>query len=633
MTESSQMLAEHQPFPLDNKDKNEYEPSPEERKALKLTESLFGKAKNARKVFDEKWLDYYKMFRGKQWKDARPSYRHSEVINLVFRAIQSEVPILTDGMPKPEFIPSEPQDFELARIFNDILDSDWNYNNWSYVLTECVYDANFYGTAFGYLGYDPDKDNGIGGICFESADPFYSFPDPYAKDINDYKTSNSWIYAEPYDVAKAKQEYPDKAQYIKPDLVDLVRRNDKQTAEQVRYKSPTDNRSLLESTNSYDIDQKSEVLKQTTYIHDTEEVEEEVKEIDNETGEERSSFVTKLKYPQGRKIVTMSGVICEDGPLEFEDGKFPYIRLTNYILPREFWGMSEIEQLESPQKIFNKLVSFTLDVLTLMGNPVWIVDTTSGVDTDNLINRPGLVIEKDPNSQVTRQEGVQLQPYVLQIIDRMKLWFDDVSGSSDSSRGVKPEGVTAASAIEALQSASQTRLRLKGRNIDAFMQQFGQMYLSRVGQFYNAPRVFRITNNQNAIQYFKFHVDNVVDEFGNPKRVAKIRKFEQNPVTGQYFEGEEQQFDFMRRFDVRISTGSSMPFQKAKDEQQAFNLFDRQVIDAEELLNVLRYPNKEQILKRMAEKQMQAQMAAMAPQPGAAPADPMAAEPPPQGVM
>ncbi len=273
--------------------------------------------------------------------------------------------------------------------------------------------------------------------------------------------------------------------------------------------------------------------------------------------------------------------------------------------------MSEVEQLKSPQRIFNKLISFTLDVLTLMGNPIWVVDTSSGVDVENLFNRPGLIIEKEPNSEVRREEGVQLQPYVLQMIDRMKQWFDDISGNSEPSRGIASGGVTAASAIEALQSAANTRLRQKSRNLDAFMQNFGQMYLSRVFQYYNAPRIFRITNNQSVTQYFKFHVDKDVE--GN--KIARVSKYKQGD-DGQYYLDPENQYSLQGRFDVKISTGSSLPFEKSRIEQQTFNLYDRKIIDEEEVLKNLKYPNAEQVIKRMADKA--AQMAAMqAPQPSA----------------
>jgi hypothetical protein len=286
--------------------------------------------------------------------------------------------------------------------------------------------------------------------------------------------------------------------------------------------------------------------------------EEEMKEL-GEDGLEKSVYVTKLKYPQGRKIVTVNGVLCEQGPIPFDDQKFPYIRLTNYILSREFWGMSEVEQLESPQKIFNKLVSFSLDVLTLMGNPIWVVGNTSGVDTDNLFNRPGLIVEADDPNQVRREEGVQLQPFVLQLVDRMKSWFDDISGSNDVSRGVRPEGVTAASAIEALQDAAQTRLRQKTRNIDAFMQEFGQMYLSRVFQYYTAPRIFRVTDNQNATRYFKFHVDqkDELDKTGSPTgkkiKVAKVRDYTTG-TDGKKYLGPEKEFELLNSMQYSIES-------------------------------------------------------------------------------
>lgn len=605
--ETTRMLSEHESARDYQSGPIGYEPTPEEIKTIKMVDHLFQKAKNARKAYDEKWLDNYRMFRGKQWKDARPSFRHSEVINLIFRAIQSDVPTLTDAMPKIEFVPSEPNDFEVAQILNDVVSSDWDKNNWGYKITEALYDSHIYGTAFGCVKYDAEMDLGIGGIEFKSADPFYQYPDPESLDVNE--KSRYYIEAEPIPLETLKIEYPEVAQFLKADLQDISKK-DKGLSEEVRYKSPTDNRTVMEGSSAYDLKAHNEALKICCYVKDLETVEEEMKEADPTTGQENVKYITRLKYPNGRMIVVVNGVLCEDGPIEYEDRKFPYLKLSNYILSREFWGMSEVEQLESPQKIFNKLISFALDVLTLMGNPIWIVDTSSGVDVENLFNRPGLIVEKEPGSEVRREEGVQLQPYVLQMIDRMKSWFDDISGSNDVSRGVRPEGVTAASAIEALQSAANTRLRQKSRNLDAFMQNFGQMYLSRVFQYYSAPRVFRITNNQNVTQYFKFHVDQ--NETGD--KIARVQKYSQGD-DGKYYLNPENQYNLQGRFDVKISTGSSLPFEKSRVEQQAFNLFDRKIIDEEEVLKTLRYPNAEQVMKRMTDRA--AQIAAMQAPPSA----------------
>src|SRR3990172_6955557 len=85
--------------------------SPEELKTLKMAEKLFKKAKNRKDKYSGDWLDHYRMFRGKQWKELRPSYRSSEVINLIFQSIQSTVPIQTDARPTIQYIPTEVSDY------------------------------------------------------------------------------------------------------------------------------------------------------------------------------------------------------------------------------------------------------------------------------------------------------------------------------------------------------------------------------------------------------------------------------------------------------------------------------------------------------------------------------------------
>src|SRR3990167_1084367 len=583
-----------------------YEPTPDEEKAIKLADHLYSKAKQARKAYDEKWIDFYRMFRGRQWKDQRPSYRHAEVINLIFRAIQADVPILTDGMPKPEFIPTEPGDMELAQIFNDLFDSDWHDGSWNMKMAEIIYDSHFYGAGFGSMKYDQSAALGAGRIIFQSEDTFCAFPDPYARNVNE--RSNYFVWAEPTSTELLKRENPDVAKYIKSDLLDLSKYERANFSENIRYRQAGDSRIFTEGQSQYNLDDKDEALKIDCFIHDSEYCEEEVSEVNKETGAEETKYMQRLKYPNGRFISMASGVLLGDGELPYDDRKFPYLRLINYILPHEFWGISEVEQLESPQKIFNKLISFTLDVLTMMGNPVWVVDTDSEVDTDNLYNRPGLIIEKAKGSEVRREAGVDLQPYVLQLIDRVKVWFDDMSGATDNSGGVDQSGVTAASAIQALQQASQTRLRQKTRNIDAFLQEMGKMYVSRVFQFYDSPRVFRVTGQNNSTRYFKFHVDKVpaVDpitgqQTGDVQKIAKIRTLNLG-TDGMYHEGEEKQYQMQGEFDVRVTTGSALPFEKNRIESQSKWLYEAQVIDAEEVLKNIKYPNAEAVLKRMADR-------------------------------
>jgi hypothetical protein len=605
-----------------------YQPSEEEQSALKLAEQLYSKAKKARSKYDRNWPKYYRMFRGQQWDTRRPSYRHSEVVNHIFKTIQSTVPIQTDNRPRFEFLPEEPSDLELAEILNEAAEADWTKGNWGLQQLEVIYDANFYGTGLSSLTHDEKKNYGAGGLCYDSTDVLYFFPDPDALDVN--KRCGFAVYAEPIDVAKLKREYPDKAQFLKPDLVDLNSggRGDPGAD---RFTIPNDNwASVAEGVS--DPSGKDKVLKITVWVapeflsDDYDEKESVVS--DPKTGEQKKIFEQIAKWPKGRKIVIASKVVLENTENPYDDAEIPFQRLLNYVVPHEFWGISEVEQLEGPQKTFNKLLNFALDVLTLMGNPIWVVDNSSGVDTDNLVNKPGLVVEKNAGSEVRREEGVQLQPYVLQLAQNMVEWFDAVSGSQEVSRGVQPTGITAASAISSLQEAAQTRLRQKSRNMDYYLQDLGRQWLSRTFQFRTAPEIFRLTGKDGTQKYFRLHVEDheftetvqEQDEMGQMQDVQRpTGEIGKRVVVQPYLENgkfdlaQQKVYETRAKFDVRVVTGSSLPFAKAEKEDRLFKLQQIGAIDNEEVLKGMDYPNWQAVTARMqqaAQAQQQAEAAA-----------------------
>lgn len=612
------ILGEHQAPEVNTTNPTGYTPTDEEKKAIKLVSQIFERNKKARKKHDEEWPDYYKYFRGKQWKESRPSYRHAEVVNFVFQTIQSQVPILGDARQRIEFVAQEPSDTEFAKILDDVAESDWTYGNWTYQLAEILYDGHILGTGLGGLGYDSKARLGQGSITFESDDPWYSYPDPNARDVN--RNCKNYVTATPTDISVLKREYPDAAKFIKADLTDLSK-NFREDIDPERTKSPVDNRTILEGTSPYDVANTDQALKIECYLFDEEEIEEKSETVDAATGESVTNYTQKLKYPQGRKICIAGSVLLSDGPMPLEDKLIPKVRFANYIDPRCFWGISEIEQIKGPQNIFNKVYNFVLDCLTLTGNPIWIVDNDSDVDTDNLFNRPGLVVEKAKGSEVRREEGTQLQPYVLQILDRVREYITDLSGNQEVSRGVRPEGVTAASAISQLQEAAQTRIRQKSRNLDATLQNFGQIYKAYVMQVYDAPRIFRVTNSEGAPKYFKMHIEKQTDEAGNEYKIAHVRNYVQDPMTGSYNEElEAKQYQIRGDFDVKVTTGSNLPFAKDQKFNKARTMYLDKVIDDEEYLKQAEYPNWEVVLQRVNQKKAQAAQAEMAAKAGMGPA-------------
>lgn len=589
-------IDQHAPRPKDDTSEGNLEPNEDEKKLVKQIQRMFEKAAKHRRKYDKDWIDNYKMYRGQQWLGKRPTYKSREVINMIYQTIQSQTSVMLDTRPTVSFLPEEPADLEFAEILNEVYDAERQKYTWLDETAAVIYDAHFYG-----VGWSETCAKMIRGAYrteYKSRDPFDFYPDPDASDVN--KEGEYLITAKPTDIDKVKKKYAGHplVSLIKPDIEDLS--YEKRQVETLHKRKNIDADLPAEKTSyasSVEDEGKDKVLVITAYLKpsDTEMIEKEDEECAGE-----KLYITRLKYPRGRKVEMINNRIYADGELEYDDLEFPFERLINSMLPREFFGMSEVEQGKGPQLAFNKLINFALDVLYLTGNPIWLNPTNSGVESRQLINYPGLVVEHAPEGAPTRVEGTQLQPYVFQLIDRMEKWFNDNMGTQDVTRGVNPTGVTANAAIENLLEAAQKRIKQKMRYLDSYLMNHGKHWVSRVMQYYTKPQVFRLTNQEGVNKYFKMYI-----EQRDTGKVAIVRNFEKNDLGEMVPRADAREYQIRGEFDVRVNTVSGLPFTKAMNEQTAYQLFDRGIIDEEEVLNRLEYPNKEKILIRLREKQKQ----------------------------
>ncbi len=582
--------------------------SQEEQREVKAILSKFYQWKKVRDQASKNWISYYKLFRGQQWNSKRPSWKTSEIINLIWQTIQSQVPLQTDARPKFSFLAQEPQDVPFAEILEKICDAEWDKYNWMMVVQEVILDGYITGSGVSSMNFDPSLAYGMGAPVYKSEEPLFCYPDPECNDIND-DMSEGFFKVYPMPTDRLKQKYPKKAHMIKSDIqYDKTRKEKYDLLRSYLTEHNSTTMSMPEITYSDEVMSDSSIPK--TMVFEAYLKPKDVEEFAEQNGEEKL-YTVKKKYPKGRYVCIANGMILHDGDLPYEDGLIPFSKYVNYVDPRQFWGISEVEQLASPQIILNKILSYTIDVLLYTSNPIWIVDNSADVDTDNLNNIPGSVVEKTPGSEVRRENGPPLNPGFMQVMDRVIGWFNDVAGQTDFSQGKAEGGVTAASAIEQLISASRTRIRQRMRNLDCYLKTAGQQWMNRVLENYTAPRIYRMTNVDGSQYFLKFHVDTVQDKDGNLKKQATIHKYGDN--------GEEQevsQLILAGDLDIKVQAGSDLPFEASDKERKALALFDRQIIDAEEVLTQLQYPNKEKLLMRLQERQQLAAQQA-APQEGA----------------
>lgn len=590
----------------------------QDKNIIKLVNTLLSRAKRKRSRQDIRWNEFEDFFRGKQWPIERPRWKFSEAINICWPTIWSTTAIMTDARPEIEFAATEPSDLAWSEILTKIQKSNWEKYNWGFVLTDGIVDAQKIDAAHYYVGWDPTLENGLGDICFETLDTYYCYPDPLATDIHD---ARYFIYAKPIPTSKLKAKYPKFKEKIHGDIIDMGGSGSHSGFSPsidlgILGASTFGSASSLSSSPRVDAGGEPLTMLIRCWLKD------DALEQTEQEKDGQKLYLLKKKFPKGRYIEIACNELLRDSEngveingkvIPYEDGKFPIVKLVDHSHPREYWGAGEIEQLKGPQRVVDYLWAFCIDHVRMAGNPQWFVSNRSGIDPANITNEPGIVIEGNniDSNDVRREAGEAMPAGLLEMFNLALGMPDKVSGIQDVTRGATQPGVTSGLMLEGYVEASQTRIRLKNRNLDKALREIGDLMLSRMLQFYSGPRMARITNKEGAPQFVEFSIQNDAN-----RKVFNFAQAQQ--AANGIMMGPGQKMEIKGVPDVTVSTGSSLPFAKAQKSAVAKELFAAGAIDQEELLTSLDWPNAEKVILRMQEAaaQQAQQEAMMGPPPG-----------------
>ena len=438
-----------------------YTPTEKERKLVEWVYSKFKQAYVAKAPLMDKWKEYMSAYKGTYFQNKNlPDYKSNEISNHVFSTIETIRPIMTDNNPKFLAVPSTPAGMEFSADVQTALDYEWDREKMPLKLPAQLIPMLVYGNAVWFVQWD-GKDGEYGNISIKPVDPFNIFPDPLAESIDN---SEFLVYATYRNANQIKQQFPEKASAIEGSRITMSE--------------------LVAERDNNDTQDANQVLILEMWCRDW------------VTMDESVEGKKQLKYPKGRVITCLPelGILLSDKKNPYKDGKFPFVLMKNYDIPFEFWGVGEVEQIMSPQHYVNELTNQIIDNAKNTANMQWIIDKNSGIGQGKLTNRPGLVIRKTPGSEVRRDTPPAMPSYVRDQIEILKKDIQDISGVFDSLKGEQQGSVTAASAILALQEASQARIRLKIKLMEASLSELAQIVYSRMQQFWKLDRWVRVTD-------------------------------------------------------------------------------------------------------------------------------------------
>lgn len=502
--------------------------------SMKFKEAMVHKAEEVKK-----WQTYMDAYKGEYFKNiSKPDYKSDMVANHIFSIVETIRPIMLDNDPKFMSMPRQPEGLQFANDLQEALSYEWDRELMNEKMYRELIHVLVYGTAVFHLKWEKRNNN----IKAVPVSPFNIFPDPLATCVEDARYI---MYADYVDQNVLKDKYPNKA--------------DKLSGSQINYGE-------LVNDNNRNTRIDDQVLVVEAWC------------MDYETYEEKDNGKVELKYPKGRviKFCPELGVVLEDKGSAYNDGKLPFITLKDYDIPGKFWGEGEVAQLLSPQKHMNDLNNAVIDNAKATANMPWIVDKNSGVGVGKITARPGLIIRKNPGTEVRRDQAPSMPNYVVNAIETFKSDLEHISGIFSSTKGDSATGVYTAQGILALQEAGQTRIRLKVKLLENSLGKLAEMWYSRMKQFWKEDRWIRLV---------KF--DGTYD----------LKKFTKTVLDYDY--------------DIRITAGSTMPVNRGAMLDLMIRLAQtpmpdgQMLVDREAVSEYLPEEVKSAMLRRMGNKQAQ----------------------------
>jgi len=215
------------------------------------------------------------------------------------------------------------------------------------------------------------------------------------------------------------------------------------------------------------------------------------------------------EHPNGKRMVWAKNTLLAEDDHPFD--VLPYVMLKGIEVPGRLWPGSIVEQLRGPQTELNKVKSQIAENRNRVGNPTIIASKQSVQDAEKFadsMTMPGGVYFYDdtgtPNAVPSFLNAPPLPPYVLQEIDRIEKSIQEIAGQHEVTSANVPPGVTAASAINLLMEADDTRLGPAVTDFEHEIGDLGRKVLELVARFYTDTRTIHLAGENDSWEIFDF---------------------------------------------------------------------------------------------------------------------------------
>ena len=206
---------------------------------------------------------------------------------------------------------------------------------------------------------------------------------------------------------------------------------------------------------------------------------------------------TKL-FPEGGLVTIVGGQVAQSWMgWPYKHKLFPFIKL-DHISTGGYYSESVITDLVPLQRELNRTNGQIIEAKNRMAKPQLIAPRGS-INPAQITTEPGQVILYKPGYAPPQPLPLQPLPnYVLEELDRIQGYMEDISSQHEVSSGNAPPGVTAATAINFLQEQDDTVLAGTVESLEFGVQKMATMVLSYIEQYWTTERMVKTVGTDGS---------------------------------------------------------------------------------------------------------------------------------------
>ena len=384
-----------------------------------------------------------------------------------------------EAYPEPNILPREEGDRGEARMLSAIVPCVLEQNHFEDTYDEAMWRKMKSGTGTYKVIWDQHKLNGLGDITIECANLLNLFWEP---GITDIQKSRYFFHTELCDKDLLEERYP-------------------------QLKGKLHGESFITSKFLYDdhVDTENKVTIIEVYYH---------KYIEGKNTLQYCKYVgeTVLYATENDNqpfIDELAGVVKPPMAVTglYDHGKYPYVFDPLFPIEGSPCGYGYVDICRNPQTEIDILKTSFVKNAMVGATPRYFSRGDGTINEEEFLDLSKPIVHA-PNGvdelALRRIEHTPLDGNYINVLDRTIQELRETSGNTETSTGTTSSGVTAASAIAALQEASGKGSRDSTQASYRAYSEIVDMCIELIRQFYNQPRQFRIIGQYGAEQYVSY---------------------------------------------------------------------------------------------------------------------------------